>query len=325
MNTIQSTPSERPPYVFQYSCFLGRAVCFVVLIVAIMLSEVAFAAATAEETTKAATSAGGEAHPDAALLNQTSSVATGGEAGAQGGSLLTKAMAKAAITGGTDPHGDSWLSIQHSLQQFAHPEFVLRLFLSLMLAVVCAWLIGWRPRCFARVDPLSDIEERKTFVILGVAGAIVAELSGSSATLAFVIFGIGALLRFRTVLDNPKATGKAILVVVIGLACGMGSWTMAVFVTVFCWLLLLWLDSHLTCNLTIRLGGNGDSKPLQTVVQSLLVAQGCRLHGCSMSKGKKRLEFLFQMPARLDRDLLEAEVRAKLPKTDDSEITIKVV
>ena len=47
-----------------------------------------------------------------------------------------------------------------------------------------------------------------------MVGAIVAELSGSSQTLAFVIFGIGALLRFRTVLDNPKVTGKAITVVV---------------------------------------------------------------------------------------------------------------
>ena len=40
-----------------------------------------------------------------------------------------------ATTGGTDPHGNSWLSIQHSIQQFAHPEFLLRLFLGFTLAV----------------------------------------------------------------------------------------------------------------------------------------------------------------------------------------------
>ena len=80
-------------------------------------------------------------------------------------------------------------------------------------------------------DPLADLEERKALILLGVVGAVVAELSGTSQTLAFVIFGIGALLRFRTVLDNPKLTGKAIMVVVVGLACGMGSWAMAVFVT----------------------------------------------------------------------------------------------
>ncbi len=141
-------------------------------------------------------------------------------------------------TGGLDPHGDSWVSIQNSLKQFAHPEFMLRLFLSFSLAVGCAWVIAWHPRRSSLMDPLSDLEERKALIILGMVGAIVAELSGSSQTLAFVIFGIGALLRFRTVLDNPKLTGKAITVVVIGLACGMGSWAMAVFVTAFSWVLV---------------------------------------------------------------------------------------
>ena len=146
-------------------------------------------------------------------------------------------MAKmGTTTGGIDPHGDSWQSIQHSLQQFAHPEFMLRLFLSLSLAVGCAWLIAWHPRRSSLLNPLADLEERKALILLGMVGAIIAELSGSSQTLAFVIFGIGALLRFRTALDNPKLTGKAITVVVVGLACGMGSWAMAVFVTAFSWL-----------------------------------------------------------------------------------------
>jgi hypothetical protein len=113
--------------------------------------------------------------------------------------------------------------------------------------------------------------------------------------------------------------------VVIGLASGMGSWAMAVFVTIFSWVLMYWLDSHVMCNLTIRLDGNGDPKPLQNVVQSLLVSHRCRLQSCELSKGKKRMEFLFHMPAGLDQDKLEADLRAKLPKTGDSRITIQAV
>src|SRR5437867_361363 len=137
-------------------------------------------------------------------------------------------MAKTGATGGIDPKGNSWESIQQSIEQFGHPEFILRLFLSLSLAVGCAWAIAWHPRRSSLMNPLSDFEERKALILLGVVGAVVAELSGTSQTLAFVIFGIGALLRFRTLLDNPKLTGKAITVVVVGLACGMGSWAMAV-------------------------------------------------------------------------------------------------
>jgi hypothetical protein len=116
------------------------------------------------------------------------------------------------IDGGVDPHGDSWRSMTHSLEQFLHPEFMLRLFLSLTLAIACSWIVAWHPRS-TRLASLSDLEERKTLILLGMVGAVVAELSGTSQTLAFVIFGIGALLRFRTVLDNPKLTVKAIIVV----------------------------------------------------------------------------------------------------------------
>jgi hypothetical protein len=229
---------------------------------------------------------------------------------------------KIAIGGGIDPQGDSWLSMQHSLEQFLHPEFILRLFLSLMLAVACAWVVAWHPRRSSRLDSLSDLEERKTLVLLGMVGAIVAELSGTSQTLAFVIFGIGALLRFRTVLDNPKLTGKAITVVVIGLACGMGSWAMAVFVTAFSWVLIFSLDSYVACRLRIRLAEELDLEPVFGTVQSLLVSRGCRLQSSALYKGKRRLAFVLHIPARLDLEQLKSDVRANLPEPDDARIDI---
>ena len=228
-------------------------------------------------------------------------------------------------TGGLDPHGDSWLSVQHSFEQFLHPEFVLRLFLSLSLAVGCAWIVAWHPRRSSRVDALSDFEERKTLVLLGMVGAVVAELSGTSQTLAFVIFGIGALLRFRTVLDNPKLTGKAITVVVIGLACGMGSWVMAVFVTGFSWVLIFWLDSYIACRVQIRLAEEANPKRLLGTVQSLLIARGCRVQSSTFYKGKRQLVFLLHIPAELDLKQLELDVRATLPKADDARINIDVM
>src|SRR5947207_6507421 len=114
-----------------------------------------------------------------------------------------------AKMGTTDPKGNSWLSIQNSIEQFGHPEFILRLFLSLTLAVGCAWAIAWHPRRSSLANPLADLEERKALILLGMVGAVVAELSGSSQTLAFVIFGIGALLRFRTLLrSEERRVGK---------------------------------------------------------------------------------------------------------------------
>ena len=234
-------------------------------------------------------------------------------------------LAKMGATGGIDPKGNSWMSIQQSMQQFAHPEFILRLFLSLALAVGCAWVIAWHPRRASLVDPLADFEERKVLILLGVVGAVIAELTGTSQTLAFVIFGIGALLRFRTLLDNPKLTGKAIMVVVVGLACGMGSWAMAVFVTAFSWVLLYWLDSHSSCRIRIRLDDQEDPKPIFGMVQSLLVSHKCRLQRSALYEDKGQMVFLLYIPSGIDPKELEAEVRSKLRKNHISKITVDVV
>jgi hypothetical protein len=229
------------------------------------------------------------------------------------------------VGGGIDPQGESWVSMRHSLEQFLHPEFMLRLFLSLMLAVGCAWVVAWDPRRSSRLDSPSDFEERKTLVLLGMVGAIVAELSGTSQTLAFVIFGIGALLRFRTALDNPKLTVKAIIVVVIGLACGMGSWVMAVFVTIFSWILIFFLETHVACRIRIRHSQEADSKAIFDTVQSFLVSRGCRLQSSPLFKGKRQVVFLLHSPAGLDLRQLELDARAKLPKADDTRIEISRV
>jgi hypothetical protein len=234
-------------------------------------------------------------------------------------------MAKAGATGGIDPKGNSWTSIQQSIEQFGHPEFILRLFLSLSLAVGCAWAIAWHPRRSSLANPLADLEERKALILLGMVGAVVAELSGTSQTLAFVIFGIGALLRFRTLLDNPKLTGKAITVVVVGLACGMGSWAMAVFVTVFTWLLVFWLDSHSSCRVRIRLDDNVDPNPIFGMMQSLLVSHHCRLQSSALYEDKGQMVFLLYIPTGVDPRQLEAEVRAKVRKNHVSKIDVDVV
>ena len=197
-------------------------------------------------------------------------------------------------------------------------------FLNLLLAVVCAWVIAWHPRS-SRLASLSDLEGRKTLLILGMVGAIVAELSGTSQTLAFVIFGIGALMRFRTVLDNSKLTVKAITVVVIGLACGMGLWVMAVFVTAFTWVIIFWVDFRIACRLRIRFADEEELERALGSIQSILVSRGCRLQNSGINKAKRQLELYMHIPAELDLRKLEFDLRAMLPQADDARIAFDVV
>src|SRR5213594_2789031 len=77
-----------------------------------------------------------------------------------------------AKVGTTDPKGNSWMSIQNSIEQFGHPEFILRLFVSLSLAVGCAWAIAWHPRRSSLANPLADLEERKALILLAWSGQL---------------------------------------------------------------------------------------------------------------------------------------------------------
>lgn len=244
--------------------------------------------------------------------------------GANAGEEMAKLAATAKTTGGTDPHGDSWVSIQNSLQQFSNWQFVVRLFLSFTLAVICSWVIAWHPRRPSILDPMDDLEERKAIVVLGMVGAIVAELAGSSPPLAFVIFGIGALLRFRTVLGNPKLTGKAITVVVIGLACGMGSWVMAVFITLFAWILLYLLESHVGCRIRVRLGKGADAGAANGLLLSLLNSKGCQVLRSDVDEDDGRMVYFLNIPAGIDPRRLESELRETLPAHAEAEVSAKV-
>jgi uncharacterized membrane protein YhiD involved in acid resistance len=115
------------------------------------------------------------------------------------------------------------------------------------------------------------------------------------------------------------------MVVVIGLACGMGSWVMAVFVTAFTWLLVFWLESHVGCRLKVRLDADVDPQPVYGALQAFLVSRHCRLQSSELNEEKRQMTFLMLIPSALDPRLLEADVRSKLPQSEDARISIEAV
>src|SRR5438132_12388948 len=134
-----SSKGIMPAFPFHSGCHFGRALCTIGAVALVALMGVASSAAL--------------------------------------GANPAEELAKLGATGSTDPKGNSWLSIQQSIQQFGHPEFILRLFVSLSLAVGCAWAIAWHPRRSSLANPLADLEERKALILLVMVGAVVAELS----------------------------------------------------------------------------------------------------------------------------------------------------
>lgn len=245
------------------------------------------------------------------LLGVTAACAGNPEAAA---SVMTAMAPKTAQS-----HMDT---IVQSLHQFLHWQMMLRILLGFALAVACAWFIAWHPRRSTRADASADLEETKTLILLGMVGAAVAEISKLDTNMAFVIFGIGALVRFRTVMDNPKVTGKAIMVVVIGLACGMNQWAMAAFVTGLTWVLIYWLDSHVSARFRIRVSGKNDVKAIYGEVQDFLRIHRCRVKAANLYESKRSMVFVAHVPADMDPFELELSLSAKLG--EGCEINVRV-
>ena len=212
-----------------------------------------------------------------------------------------------------------------SFDQFTHPWFILRLVLGLVLSVALSALTAMHPRRSTRLDPLSDLEERKTLILLGMVGAVVAELVSVDSTMALVIFGIGGLIRFRTVLRNPKITGKAILVVLIGLACGLGQFATAIFVTVFAWGLVMWLESHMSARIKVRVNDKVNLRDAYAAVLEYLHTRHCRVKNSMMLEGKHQVAALIHFPSGLDPKGMEADLKSALPRAGEGcEVEVEV-
>ena len=211
-------------------------------------------------------------------------------------------------------------AVTESFSQFLHWQLMLRILLGFSLAVGCAWFIAWHPRRSTRSDVSADLEETKTLIMLGMVGAAVAEVSKLNQNMAFVIFGIGALVRFRTVMDNPKVTGKAIMVVVIGLSCGMNQWAMAAFVTALTWGLVFWLDSHVSARFKIKVTGKQELRPIFSDVKDFLRLHRCRVKAANLYETKRSMLFIAHVPSDLDPFELELNLRAKVGADCDIEI-----
>lgn len=214
-------------------------------------------------------------------------------------------------------------SVESSLNHFANPWFVLTLLIGLAVASACGLALAWHPRRSGKGDPVEDLEQRNTLIVLALVGAIVSELVRVDPSMALVVFGIGGLIRFRTILDNPKVTGKAIMVVVIGLACGLGELAMGVFFTAFAWCLMFWLDSNVGFRIRLKLNARCDSKATLLALLEMIRRAGGRVSSADDYQHKRQIVVTGKIPSSVDPVKFRAAMSSKLPMGEGIEIDFK--
>ena len=212
----------------------------------------------------------------------------------------------------------------HALDQFANWANWVELVVGIGLAVALSALLAYHPKPARRRDMVEVGEERKTLVILGVVGAVVSGLVIIDQSMALVIFGIGGLIRFRTVIGNPHATGRAILVVVVGLACGITQYLTAVLIAAAAWTVIWWLHAHRTAKVKVRLPLGADRQRAQLVAADALRRMRCKVQSQKEGQSGRTFSFVAQIPSAIDDDLLTKSLEATLgPEVGRIEVEVR--
>lgn len=193
---------------------------------------------------------------------------------------------------------------------FANGWLVLDMVLVLLLALLLGAVIAYHPATRRRLSTLEHFEQPKTLLMYAVVAAVVALIVEVQPAMAFVIFGIGGLLRFRTMVGDAKDTGRVILVTVVGLCCGLKIFIVALPATVIGWLLIFVLEKQIAG--IIRVSGVGELAMHESTraYRALIAAAGCTIIGEQTKFIKREFAFVVKAPPSLDREGLQARFDA---------------
>jgi hypothetical protein len=216
-------------------------------------------------------------------------------------------------TGVTRPR-DGYTALIEGWSSFSDHLLLLDMVLVLLLALGLGAVIAYHPSIRRRASNLEQFEEPKALLMYGVVAAVVALIVQVQPAMAFVIFGIGGLLRFRTELGSAKDTGRVILVTVVGLCCGLKIYIVALPATVIGWLLIYLLERQITGIIRVSGVGEHGMNEATRAHRALIGAAGCRIIGEQTRFVKREFTFVVKAPPTLDRAKLQAEFDALAPE-----------
>lgn len=201
-------------------------------------------------------------------------------------------------------------------QGFSDIAFMGNTLMTLTLAAILGAVISYHPKNRETVALSEGINSPKVYIIYPVIGAIVGILVVNyGMAVGFVLFGIGSLIRFRTVLRSPSLTGRIIFTTLIGLSCGLNLPHVAAVATFFGILVIYVLDARLTYRIDIRALPPEHFNEAVMAYRSVLEQHGCLILSERENCQKSRVTFFIRCPRRASRTNLEKLLTAKIDKS----------
>lgn len=207
-------------------------------------------------------------------------------------------------------------SLGEGWRGFTDIGFLVNAVLTLALAAALGTSIAYHPKHMQTADTLEEIEAPKTHIMYAVVGAIIGIMVVKyGLVVGFVLFGIGGLMRFRTLLVSPSMTGRVILVTLIGLSCGLDLPHVAVLATAFGFILIYILDARVTYRINVKAIPSARIAEAAGAYRSLLEKEKCRIVSEKKNPERQRVAFVFQCTQNVSRDNLEELLETQVDET----------
>ena len=189
---------------------------------------------------------------------------------------------------------------------FTDFDFLANAFITLTLAAVLGAVIAYHPKRMQSADTLEELQAPKVFILYAVMGSLIGIMVVKyGLIIGFVLFGIGGLIRFRTVFRSTSLTGHIIFVTLIGLSCGLELPHVAVLATVFGFGLIYILDARVTYRIDIRALRPELVAGAAAAYRGVLEQQGCRIINEKKNPAKERVSFIFRTTSDISREHLD--------------------
>jgi len=180
---------------------------------------------------------------------------------------------------------------------FLDGPYMLESFIALSLAVALGMVIAFHPTTKRTIDTAEEAEMPKVYIIYALIGAVIGVVVLKyGMVIGFVVFGLGGLMRFRSVAGSTRDTGRLIIVTLIGLISGLNLPQFAVMATAFACLLIYIFDGHPVCSLEVSEIPKGRVKDASDAYRRVLAQLNCKLISERRSFAKSRIDYVFRAP-----------------------------
>ncbi len=187
--------------------------------------------------------------------------------------------------------------------------------LDVIVTVILTGLIVYHPVRRRARRSVSDIVMPRLFFLYALVGMAVGFLVVQHGSMiGFVIFGIGALLRFRSNMDDPVDTVEMIIVTVLGLAVGLGLPLMATLVALVCWC-FIWLGGrNKGVEISLKASDEEHSLKVSGAIETMAADAGWKLVRKHHVPGKSRVSLLFITSGGLSEARIEEMINDLVPE-----------